>query len=512
VSSRGSWSWERLVRPAAFFTAVLVVSLYGQAAIALIGYPWDWSPDEGLHLDYGRRFARSPSSLYTESVVPIPDFYGPVLPALLAPLAARATAPLGPARALACLWTLLIAAATYRLVRSRSPPYLATITAALIIAPFHLSFWYLLVRPDGPMVALWLWAAVVTLPRSLERGSTTLSWPRAALGATLLAAAVFAKPVAVLHGAPLVLGWLLVDWRSALRLGGLVSALGVVVVAVLEIGTGGGYLHLIPLWATHGTQVGLWRMNVTYFIVNAAPILALALAGLARSLRAGGRPFRDPTWLLLIGGLLVVPALKKYGALPNYLLPLLCGLTAFAGRCWPRTGSSATASAALPSALAVVAALVLVRTESIPLPPRGAVATAQAFYAAVVGLVETGGRPLLALRPEYAYFLVDQPVEAEGSSFKFLLAASAPGAEGVLRGLEERRYRTVTLLTAGLTDGEPLAQALHRGYVSLGSCDLSYYYGPATALIMVPKDRRATFDPPPGTRCRVAVPAPTVDR
>ena len=34
---------------------LLVVGAYLFRAGALVTYPWDWSPDEGLYLDYGRR-------------------------------------------------------------------------------------------------------------------------------------------------------------------------------------------------------------------------------------------------------------------------------------------------------------------------------------------------------------------------------------------------------------------------------------------------------------------------
>ncbi len=68
------------------------------------------------------------------------------------------------------------------------------------------------------MTTLWLWAAVALLPRRLERGADRLTPTRAIGGSALLLAAVLTKPTAVLHGALLVLGWPLVDIRSALAL------------------------------------------------------------------------------------------------------------------------------------------------------------------------------------------------------------------------------------------------------------------------------------------------------
>lgn len=497
--------WERWLPVAGVATALLVLLPYAQSAAALVAYPWDWFPDEGLYLDYARRVVSAPGSLYAHAVSPAPDFYGPVLPLLLAPLVRTAGAPFVATRLLACLWTALIAGAVFVLVRRRAPVGQAALAVALVLVPGHLSFWFLLVRPDGPMLAFWLWAAVVCLPLSLRRGADSLSWPRAAGGALLLALATFSKPTAVLHGAPLVLGWLLVDTRGALRLGGLLAGMVAAVVSVLQAVSHGGYLRNLVFWTTHERQPGLLEFNLRFFLAATGPIVALTLLGLLASLWRREKPWGDSTLLLVLGGLVIVPTLGKYGALAHYLLPLLCGLVVVAGRCWwPR--EQATRARLAATLASVATALVLARTQFVPLPPRGSAATAQAFYGAVAALVREGGRPLLALRPEYAYFHVGQRVEVEGSGFKFLFAAGAPGSGEVLARLERRAYGAVALLPMGVTEDEPIAQALHRQYVSLGSCQLSYYSGLTTAILMVPRDRPARFDPPSGTRCSGAAP------
>src|SRR5260221_8861937 len=74
--------------------AVLVAGGYGVRAMALIHYPWDWSPDEGLFLGWARVVLESPAFLYHKSVVPLPDAYGPVLPVMLAPIVAVFQRPL----------------------------------------------------------------------------------------------------------------------------------------------------------------------------------------------------------------------------------------------------------------------------------------------------------------------------------------------------------------------------------------------------------------------------------
>jgi hypothetical protein len=137
----------------------------------------------------------------------------------------------------------------------------------------------------------------------------------------------------------------------------------------------------------------------------------------------------------------------------------------------------------------------------LPRPSRAAAATATAFYQAVEALVRERGKPILVLRPEYAYFVADQPVEAEGSSFRFLLKANVPGARGVLDRIEGRRYRSILVTPAFLPAQEELARAIDREYRAIGACTLSYFYGPASVVFLVPRDASAGFSAPPGTRC-----------
>ena len=205
--------------------ALFVLAVYVSRARALVRYPWDWSPDEALHLDYARRLLEAPGTLYGHSVVPFPSFYGPLLPLLLSPFVER-EAPLAAARLLNLGWALLAASAVAVLVRRRGGWPWAAAAFALLLAPLDLSFWLMLLRVDAPLLALWLWAAVVLLPDSLAPGAAVLPWRRAVGGSLLLLAAVLVKPTAILHGAPLVLGWLLVDRRSALRLAATLGALG----------------------------------------------------------------------------------------------------------------------------------------------------------------------------------------------------------------------------------------------------------------------------------------------
>ena len=40
-----------------------VVLVFARGAAALLAYPWDWAPDEGLALDYARRVLDAPATL-----------------------------------------------------------------------------------------------------------------------------------------------------------------------------------------------------------------------------------------------------------------------------------------------------------------------------------------------------------------------------------------------------------------------------------------------------------------
>jgi 4-amino-4-deoxy-L-arabinose transferase-like glycosyltransferase len=486
-------------------TAALVVLLYLDGALALVAYRWDWSPDEGLYLDQARRLLRSPASLYPAGVVPMPAGYGPGLPLLLAPVVALFDNPLPPARLLACGWTALIVVAAYRLIRRRTPALLASIAASLLLAPFYMSLWYMLVRPDGPMLAFWLWAAVLLLPEQLEAGADRLTLARTLGGAALLLAATLTKPTALLCGAPLVVGWGLVDRRSAQLLVSVMLAGGLTLLGLLQVVTDGRFLRVMGWYRSRDELPGLLLGNLWFFVQALAPILGFLMAVLLLALWSRRRPFRDSALLLVAGGLALVPVLSKFGAMPNHLLPLLCGIVILAGR-WCGTGGNGSrpwiADPLVPGLAAALAAAAMLQAHGyLPRPSRVAAATAAAFYHAVEARVRERGKPILVLRPEYAYFVADQPVEAEGSGFHFLLRARAPGTGQVLSGVEAGRYRSVIVTPAVLPAQEELARAIERHYRVIGGCQLSYFYGPASVLILVPRGEAARFEPPPGVRC-----------
>ena len=451
---------RRILDAVVFAAAVAVLIVFAAGAARLAAYPFDWSPDEGLRLDYARRLREAPGTLYSRTTVPFPMAWTPLLPVLLAPIVAASDHPLAPARALACLWTAVIAGSVYLLVRRRARWPLALATAALSLAVLDLSIWFLLVRIDGLMLALWLAAAVALMPDTLVRGAERLSWPRAGAGAALLLAAVLAKPTAVAHGAPLVLAWWLLDPRSGFRVSLLLGSGGLAALGLLQAATGGGFLWVMRLWATHPHVPGLLRGLVEIFAASAWPVAVLCLAALTSAIRGRAGAARDGALLLLAGALVIVPAMGKSGAAVNYLLPALCAMVILAGRWWGRSRPD------LGAAATAVVAGVLAATGALPLPLQADRATAEAFY----GYVRRRGAPILATRPDYAYFLLGQPVEAEGSSMPYLVPARVAGIDTIIDRVERRAYRTVIAVSYFWPNDPRWEQALARHYRIVGAC------------------------------------------
>jgi hypothetical protein len=487
-------------KAAAAFVVVacgVVLARYLASAAALIAYPWDWSPDEGLYLDYARRMMlHGLSSLYGHSVVPFPSAYGPGLPVVLAPVVAAFHEPLPAARLVALAWTVVVSLAVYVLVRREAPALVGLSAAALTIAPFDLSFYLMIVRMDGLMIALWLAAATQLLPRRIEPGADRLSARRLVWGTLLMLAAVFTKPTAVLHGAPVVLGWLGVDRKSGVRLGAALAAGGLAVLGWLQWVTAGGLFWVSRLWTLHHFIPGYGRALLLDFVRSAWPLMALGTLAMAMG---GGvrRTSREPALLLLLGGILIVPTLSKYGASWNYLLPLIPALAVWVGRVWG--GAPRTSALCAPATAAVALGLAL--TRPFPLPTLQDVRTSQAFYGFIRSHVARVGGPILVTRPELAYFAVGQPVEVEGTSFSLLAEHQVPGTELVRQRLERAEY-TLFADTWPLPETGGYSEALSRSYEYVGTCVLGYYFGhDPTHLLVRRRDTEVPTLVRPGARC-----------
>lgn len=480
----------------AILAALVVFAAVGQTVATLLAYPWDWGPEEGLALDYARRVFEAPETLYGREAVPFPVAYTPLLPLLLAPIVRLAGEPLLAARLLALAWTAAAGLGLFLLVRRRSGPALALAAVAVVLAPRDFSIWFLLVRVDGLMIAFWLGASAALLPARLERGADALSSARLWTGAALLLASVLTKPTAAVHGAPLVLGWFLVDGRSAWRLTGAMLASGLAALAALQLVTGGGFLWTMGLWGVHPAEWPLFLFVVSTFVVDNGLLLALVVVAIVLAWRRGERPFREGTWLLVLGGLAILPALAKVGAWTNYLLPLYCALVVLGARLWPPTP---------PPAVLVPAALgIALLARPFPLPTSADAATSALLY----DFVRERGRPILATRPDYAYFIVNQPVEVEGSSFPFLAAVGVPGMQKVLDRVRRRHYRVIVAVSDFWPKHPAFVDAL-EGYEIAAACTFAYYHGRVDYVMFVPRGEGARPPAfPAAARCVTFAAAP----
>lgn len=485
--------------------SVAVLGLYTAHTLVLVLYPFDWSPDEGLHLDYARRLLEAPATLYARSVTPFPSAYGPLLPAFLAPVVRLAAEPLATARLLALAWTALGALAVYLLVRQVAPRGLALASCALSLAPFDLTFWYVLVRVDGLMVALWLLAAVPLLAHWGARAPAPLSGRRIALVSGLLLLASLAKATAAVHALPLVLGRWRADRRSAWWLWATLGATAAAALALLQWGTEGGFVWVTRLWGAHAVIPGLRKVLLVYFGERAWPVAALGVAALIAARGRRRSLLADPALLLVLGCALLVPAMSKQGASWNYALPALPALAIVAGRWWglasaPHGAPERSSFPAVASALVSGVALVLALTRVFPLPGDEDARTAGALYAYVRRHVADSGGPILASRPDLAYFLVGQPVEIEGSSYPPLAAAGIPGTEKILARLQRAEY-TLLLETWPWPSAGGYREAIGLSYADAGGCNVRYYFGVVRVRASSRRDLHRALVPPPGTRC-----------
>jgi hypothetical protein len=485
---------------AAVALALLVAAVYLTRAAALLRYPFDWSPDEGLALDYARRVLVAPGLLYAKSAVPFPCAYTPLLPLLLAP-ATTTDAPLFWGRLLALAWTTTIAASLYLLVRRVAPLALAVACTALCLSIFDMTFWFMLVRVDGLMVALWIAGAAVLMPASLVPGSEPLTRRRLVLGALLLVLSTLAKPTAVVHAAPLVLGWLAVDRRGALGLAAAVGGAGLAVLLLLEAATSGGFLWVMKLWTVHGFVEGQTRSILAYYAVGTWPVAALAALGFVAAARAGARPWRDGSILLLVSGLLAVPGLGKGGAMRNYLLPLLLATGVACGRFWGAALREKTEAARLVALAVGAAAFALAARSTFPVPGPAEEATAAAFYGHVRQVLAERGGPVLAARPDYVSYLAGHPVEVETTSFPYLAMAAVPGVELVRDRLQEQRYALVVQGPFFPPPAAGIPAALEAGYEAYGGCWMPAFYGRTQYVLHAPRGRPVDLTFPGGVGC-----------
>jgi len=196
--------------------------------------------------------------------------------------------------------------------------------------------------------------------------------------------------------------------------------------------------------------------------------------------------------------------MTKVGAGWNYLLPFWCAAIVFGARGWSGQETRLAGPLGLETVGAVAAgvvALTLAAAKPFNLPDPVDETTSSVFYDYVQDYGRKVGRPILATRPDYAYFLLGQPVEIEGSSYLYLDRARLPGTEKVEERLLRKEYGLVIRLPFYVPNGEHLAEALEAGYRDVGACWLRHFYGSLGFVMSVPRESPLVFAPPPGSRC-----------
>jgi len=307
-----------------------------------------------------------------------------------------------------------------------------------------------------------------------------------------------------------VVGYWVVSRRGALRLWGALLLTMVATLGLLQWATDGGFLWVAGLWSAHASLPGLGRDIIVFFLERAWPVAALCVVAALVARERWRALATDPSLLLLLGCVLVVPAMSKHGASWNYALPALPALAVIGGRWFglglaprepgdgasDRGGSRLRLSAA--AALVSAVALGLTLHQSFPLPTPKDEHAARTFYGYVRGYVDRWGGPIVATRPDYAYVLVRQPVEIEGSSFMHLAAAGLPGTERVRERLQRAEY-TLVLETWPYPESGGYREAIARSYVHAGGCLMKFYFGAVTVHAFSRHDIREGLVPPPGT-------------
>jgi len=485
----------RIARVATIAASIAALIVILAQSGAILGYPFDWGPDEGLPHDFAERLRHDPASLYPEGRVPFPEVYGPLLPVLLAGMSEEPSLAAG--RGLAALWTLLGSVAAYRIVRRSAGPLFGLVGALGCLHPFSIMSWSLMTRSDGLMLSLWLWSGVFLLPRELRRGVDRLDSRRLFLGGLLLFLSCLSKITGIFHGLPLVLVWVLVDFRSFTRLAGLLGGLGALWVGSMQTLTHGSYVHVLTSWTQHGHSIEQARQILGFSVTSGASglltlTITVLLAGTTRV-----PVHRAPAWILVAGGLVVVPLLTKYGAAFNYTLPLLAGIGVLIAQAAARLAPRRPAAAAV--IIAATAGSFLVAPQP-RIPTAEDRRTADFFYSQTRGI--NPNLPILALTPDWLYVVRGQPVEIEGSSLAPAAALGSPEARTILARLQQARYGLVVLVPEFWPKGAEYRMALTLNYRLWGACRLGFFNGTGYAqMIFVPKGLNVPFNPPVGTRC-----------
>ena len=357
------------------------------------------------------------------------------------------------------------------------------------------------------MVALWLAAAAVLLPpRRSSAGPRTRSppagWPP---GPPLLLAAVLVKPTAVLHGAPLVLGWFLVDRRSAWRLVAALAASGLAALGRCSCATGGGFLWATPPLGPAPRRPSRARRSCRSCASARSvwPILVLALGRLRRGRpRRGASPARAGAAAAGRGAGRRAPPWASTAPRGTTSSPSRGpgrGDRLVVGAAARRPGRGAGAAVATPAVGALVASCSR-RPGVFPLPTAARRGDRPAPSTASRSDVSRGGRAARFLvEPARPRLLPRQAARRDRGLELPHAGPPAPPAPSASRPASSAPYSLV-VGTWPLAP-RPLAEARQTGYRYVGACRLGFYFGPVLTRVYVRRDLPFTLPASQGARC-----------
>jgi hypothetical protein len=485
---------------------VALVAFVGPA-LTLVLYPFDWAPEEGLALDYARRFGSSPETLYPSSgtAVPFPLAYTPLFPLLLAPVLDLFAAPFVGPRLVVCALLVCLVIVLRQLIGGTQRTALLAIAFAFTNGKM---FAYLaIVRVDLPMIVGAFAFLLVVLPAAIDARDERITWRRAALASAILALAMLTKPTAVVYVLPACAAWLVIDRPSAARLATACTIALVAVFVGLELVTDGGFGKTMSLWGTHPSLPHRVQTILTTTIAYAWPTLVpvvviLAVAGpLRRAL------LKDGAVLIALGAFTVLPLVLKAGAFYTYFIPPLLGVAVWIGRALsllPTTRARRSAEGAV-----LVMALFCLFARQLPLPDDDDLKTAQAFFGFIETVTSTSDAPIIATRPDFAYVVADHPTEIEGSGFMHLVRAKKPGLDDVIARVARQEYALIVADTVFYAAVPELLVSTRDHYEAVAACALDSVNGLTLVYVFLPQGgERPLFPTGKGIRCQKNPPLP----
>jgi len=224
--------------------ALYLATLFVGCVVTRLTYPFDLEWMEGGMLAHAWRLERGLPLYGPPSPQWIPYVYPPGFSAVLAALPGPVDYPLG--RGISWVGTLAACAAMVRLAWRRGRSWaLGLVFAGLYLGTFRASGGFLdLVRPDALAMGLGAWAMALALDG--RRGTEVA-------GGLLLAAAYLVKHNLAGFGVPLALGlWAWRGWRVAWRFGLAAAGPALLLTAVLQWRSGGGFLtYLVQVPRSH---------------------------------------------------------------------------------------------------------------------------------------------------------------------------------------------------------------------------------------------------------------------